>query len=95
MELITLIMAHMLCNEMAAVQTQPKNKVQECTTNFEQVKIELNPELTWEEFQALDPSLRAEVSVKSYQYYVDWKAENTDKYVEMVKDAKKLVKASM
>ncbi len=95
MELITLLMAHLLCNEMAAVQTLPKSKVQECTANFERVKIGLNPDLSWQEYQALAPSLQAEVSVKSYQYYVDWKAENAGKYLEMVKEAKMLVNANM
>ncbi len=95
MELIALIMTHVLCNEMAATQVLSASKALECSANFEQVKIGLNPDFTWEEFQALDPSERAEMSVKSYQYYVDWKAQNISEFRKMVKDAKMTLKAAI
>lgn len=95
MEVIALLMAHVLCNEMAATQVLPRHRVMECSANFEQVKIGLNPDLTWKEFQTLAPSHRAEVSVKSYQYYIDWKAENMSEFRKMVQDAKMIIEAAM
>ncbi|MBX2870150.1 MAG: hypothetical protein KTR18_15825 [Acidiferrobacterales bacterium] len=91
MKMMTLLMAHILCNEMAAIQILSEDQSATCSANFEQVKISLNPNLTWDEYQNLIGAERSEVSVASFQYYLDWKARNRETYNKMQEQAKTLV----
>ena len=91
MKVITLLMTHVLCNEMAAIQLMTFEESTTCSANFEQVKVALNPNVTWEEFLQLEQSERSEVSVASFRYYIDWKVTNPDTFKAMKEDARALV----
>ena len=91
MKLTALLMAHILCNEMAATQILSEEQSATCSANFELVKITLNPNLNWDEYQNLIGTERSEVSVASFQHYLDWKAMNAETYNKMVEQAKTLV----
>lgn len=95
MKLIALLITHILCNETAAMRVMPPGESAECSANFEQVKVALNPNLTWDEFLLLDEEQRARVSVESFQYYRTWKEKNPALHTAVTESARSLVQASM
>jgi len=66
----------MLCNAQAEIRPLDLREAQYCSSNFENLKIALNPEVSIDTFHRLDSKERARISVQSYRYYTTWLTAN-------------------
>ena len=89
---LSMIFAHLLCNALAQEQPLPPRETHFCSANFEELKIALNPNLSQEAFERLEPVDRAKASVASYRYYRTWLDENPDIVAVMQQSIRPLAK---
>jgi len=74
--LLTMVFAHLLCNALANDQPLQRHEAYFCSANFEELKVTLKPNLTFDAFNRMGTKEKAMASVQSYQFYRDWLADN-------------------
>lgn len=79
-QLMALLTFHLFCNAVAEMGPLSHGEAHECSANFEELKVALNPNLSMRDYDRLSPRERAEAGVASYRYYRAWVVENAALY---------------
>lgn len=94
-DFFALLVVHALCNAKAETMVLSAPEANQCSENFDRLKISLHPNITVEQFQSMEPSQRAKLSVEAYAYYRRWIGANAEIYAQLNAGARLMATAGM
>ncbi|NRB35362.1 MAG: hypothetical protein HRU31_11570 [Rhodobacteraceae bacterium] len=90
-EFLGLVAAYILCSEAAALRQLTADETRQCLGLYQEIKLELVPGLTPEDFAALTPKDRAWVNREGYRAYREWRMANADMVAQSEQEARQLL----
>ncbi|MEM9844519.1 MAG: hypothetical protein AAF965_06940 [Pseudomonadota bacterium] len=78
-EILTLIVAHFACADLAIERPLTVSEAQYCGAVYQQVKLAFVPGVTSEDFVELSAAERHAVSMSGYRAFYTWRTENPDR----------------